>query len=566
MVNMLRCACRIAAFAIFAGQYSCIDKQYDLSDLDTDDVTIGNELTLPLGTGIIAAGDIVHIEDNEEITVDDAGNYVARYSGEIGVDMPGEIGIGESCISESRLDIPLAPAGSPYDYPEDAEIELGESSVGLDLATSNIVRLDSVLFDNRNGASRLELKLSVENLRLDDGDAEVAFRASFPKGYRMASETGQDGNFADSEYSCTIPMRELNGRPKSVRLLLQKAVVGTDDRIVYSASLRIKKNASLSVSGIPGLRIAGGISSPDYQVIYGLIDDKITTEPVDIETEGLDDLFDGEDDVLSFADPHIRLTTYTNVGIPLQASLAMSSVNSRSGATESVAADRIALNAPDAYGQTAASDIWLGASDRDVPASYAFTACPINDLLRISPDHISIHTAVRTDTGAADSRACFYPKDAFARIAYTVEVPLAPAADFHGRTDQTVDEAFDADLIDYLFSSGSVEIYGQVTNSLPLNFDMNLIVTDAADVPVGIAFSPQKVEGGGQGIDGAVSDVSFTITEADMPKMKNARNLRIRLDAYCDEALAGRHLRPDQQAKLALKLRKSGGITISTDE
>lgn len=130
------------------------------------------------------------------------------------------------------------------------------------LATSNIVRLDSVLFDNRNGASRLELKLSVENLRLDDGDAEVAFRASFPKGYRMASETGQDGNFADSEYSCTIPMRELNGRPKSVRLLLQKAVVGTDDRIVYSASLRIKKNASLSVSGIPGLRIAGGISSP----------------------------------------------------------------------------------------------------------------------------------------------------------------------------------------------------------------------------------------------------------------------------------------------------------------
>lgn len=160
MVNMLRCACRIAAFAIFAGQYSCIDKQYDLSDLDTDDVTIGNELTLPLGTGIIAAGDIVHIEDNEEITVDDAGNYVARYSGEIGVDMPGEIGIGESCFSESRLDIPLAPAGSPYDYPEDAEIELGESPVGLDLATSNIVRLDSVLFDNRNGASRLELKLS----------------------------------------------------------------------------------------------------------------------------------------------------------------------------------------------------------------------------------------------------------------------------------------------------------------------------------------------------------------------------------------------------------------------
>lgn len=105
-----------------------------------------------------------------------------------------------------------------------------------------------------------------------------------------------------------------------------------------------------------------------------------------------------------------------------------------------------------------------------------------------------------------------------------------------------------------------------MTNSLPLNFDMNLIVTDAADVPVGIDFEPQKVKGGGLGTDGEVSDVSFVITEADMPKMKNARNLRIRLEAYCDDALAGRHLRPDQQAKLTLKLRKSGGINITTNE
>ncbi len=77
---------------------------------------------------------------------------------------------------------------------------------------------------------------------------------------------------------------------------------------------------------------------------------------------------------------------------------------------------------------------------------------------------------------------------------------------------------------------------------------MNLIVTDAADVPVGIDFEPQRSRAAVWGTDGEVSDVSFVITEADMPKMKNARNLRIRLEAYCDDALAGRHLRPDQQA------------------
>ena len=566
MVNILRGACRIAVLAIFAGQYSCIDKQYDLSDLDTDDITIGNDLTLPLGTGVISAGDIINVGDNDEITIDDAGNYVARYSGGIDVDMPGGVGFGDSEFPESRLDIPLVPGKHPHDYPEDAEIELGESAVELNLTTDDIARLDSVLFDNRNGASRLGLELSVDNLRLDGGDAEMVFRASFPEGYRLAAETGQDGSFTGSEYTCTIPMRELAGSQKTVRLLLQKAVVGADDRIAYNASLRIKKGSSLSVSGSPGLRISGGISSPDFRVIYGLIDDNFTAGQVDIATEGLDDLFDGDDNVLSFADPRIRLTAQSNIGIPLRASFAMTSVNDRSGATESVTVDRITMNAPGAYGQTAVSNIWLGASDRDVPAEYTFTACPVNDLIRISPDDIAIRTEVRTDTDLTDSRACFYPKDAFARIAYTAEIPLAPAADFRGQTDQTVDEVFDADLIDYLFSGGSAEIYGRVTNSLPPNFDMNLIVTDAADVPVGIDFEPQKVKGGGLGTDGEVSDVSFVITEADMPKMKNARNLRIRLEAYCDDALAGRHLRPDQQAKLTLKLRKSGGINITTNE
>ena len=465
MVNILRGACRIAVLAIFAGQYSCIDKQYDLSDLDTDDITIGNDLTLPLGTGVISAGDIINVGDNDEITIDDAGNYVARYSGGIDVDMPGGVGFGDSEFPESRLDIPLVPGEHPHDYPEDAEIELGESAVELNLTTDDIARLDSVLFDNRNGASRLGLELSVDNLRLDGGDAEMVFRASFPEGYRLAAETGQDGSFTGSEYTCTIPMRELAGSQKTVRLLLQKAVVGADDRIAYNASLRIKKGSSLSVSGSPGLRISGGISSPDFRVIYGLIDDNFTAGQVDIATEGLDDLFDGDDNVLSFADPRIRLTAQSNIGIPLRASFAMTSVNDRSGATESVTVDRITMNAPGAYGQTAVSNIWLGASDRDVPAEYTFTACPVNDLIRISPDDIAIRTEVRTDTDLTDSRACFYPKDAFARIAYTAEIPLAPAADFRGQTDQTVDEVFDADLIDYLFSGGSAEIYGRVTNS-----------------------------------------------------------------------------------------------------
>ena len=57
-------------------------------------------------------------------------------------------------------------------------------------------------------------------------------------------------------------MRELAGSQKTVRLLLQKAVVGADDRIAYNASLRIKKGSSLSVSGSPGSEFQGGSRRP----------------------------------------------------------------------------------------------------------------------------------------------------------------------------------------------------------------------------------------------------------------------------------------------------------------
>ena len=178
--------------------------------------------------------------------------------------MPGGVGFGDSEFPESRLDIPLVPGEHPHDYPEDAEIELGESAVELNLTTDDIARLDSVLFDNRNGASRLGLELSVDNLRLDGGDAEVVFRASFPEGYRLAAETGQDGSFTGSEYTCTIPMRELAGSQKTVRLLLQKAVVGADDRIAYNASLRIKRVPRCPFRGVPGFEFQGGSRRPTF--------------------------------------------------------------------------------------------------------------------------------------------------------------------------------------------------------------------------------------------------------------------------------------------------------------
>ena len=40
---------------------SCVDSKYDLSDVDTDDLVVGDEWVAPLGTGTIAVDDVIKV-------------------------------------------------------------------------------------------------------------------------------------------------------------------------------------------------------------------------------------------------------------------------------------------------------------------------------------------------------------------------------------------------------------------------------------------------------------------------------------------------------------------------
>lgn len=558
MIYLIRRLLWTAVLWASAALFSCVDKDYDLTDVDTDEIAVGDQLVLPLGSGVISADDLLDVKKNDEVKVDGDGNYVLSYSGQIEIDPPAELGFSDSRFQAVELGIPGSLPPDAGDFESDGRIVFDAGECDLTFETSDIARLDSVWFDTERGRSRLYFDLSCRDIRLDRGEAALHFTAVFPKGCRLVPEDAGSGSFSGNEYSCTVPFAELR-TGKRIGLRLETAVVGTDDRIAYGAELLVKKGSSISVAGTPAVQIGGGLASPDYQVIFGQVESRFSGQSVDISTQGLSDLFEGDDNVLSFADPRIRLEAVSGIGIPMQASFRFESVNDRSGQTQTESVEHISIDAPRNVGETAETNLWLGSVQAGVKPPYEFVRCEINDLIRISPDRIFIDTEVAPDADAAGLR--FFSKGASARVGYTAEIPLAPAADFRARTDQRVDDVFDKDLIDYLFSGGTVEISGTVENSLPVNFSMNLIIADANDQSVGIRFEPRTVLGSPDGT-AVSSSVTYTITRQDMPKMETARNLRIALDAYADDKLAGRSLRPDQQAKLILKVRKTGGILI----
>lgn len=195
-----------------------------------------------------------------------------------------------------------------------------------------------------------------------------------------------------------------------------------------------------------------------------------------------------------------------------------------------------------------APNVWIGPEKSSVTPGYTFVK---NDSL---PKMIAqVPANISLNLWANAEQMVQLPEDALSHLTYDVEIPLTPAPDFKAVTVERVKEAFDETFVDYIFSGGTAKIYGTVTNEMPFNLAIEMIILDELGHPLDITFPLQKV-------DGNSGNVEFLFTEAMMAKMTTARNLDFKLH------LSGRdkpeNLTKGQKISMSLKLQKTGGISI----
>ena len=128
-----------------------------------------------------------------------------------------------------------------------------------------------------------------------------------------------------------------------------------------------------------------------------------------------------------------------------------------------------------------------------------------------------------------------------------------PAPEFSAVSVERIEDAFDEDFVDYIFSDGSARIYGEVTNEMPFDMSIEMVIMDENNVPVDIQFPAQEVKG-------QSGEVIFEITKEDMPKMKDARHIDLNLHLTGRDQ--GEALKKGQKTTFNLKLKKEGGISI----
>lgn len=546
----------------FALLTACVDSKYDLANIDTDEIVVGDNLIAPLGTGSISVKKLLDVDNVKEIKLVN-GNYVAQYADSLMVEVPQNVKLEDFSFSDLQLSVPAdqLPEGIPL--PLDLDVELGSTNSDVNFEYSDeIKRIDAVYFSNEKGASVLALNVKMKGLSLTRGTGFITLTVNFPKGFKLTPAV--NGGIEASELKNEVltikrPIQDLtsvSGIP--LKLLIEEATLQEVNTITYTPVIELKAGAVIrKTSSAPALIINGGCKDLKYKTVFGEFDMNFSSEAGTVDMNGLSDIFNGDNNVLSFADPHIKLETESNIGIPLNASLTLKAI--KNSVSKSTTINDVLIAPAKKPGEQAYNFLWIGAIESSKEDGYIFVRNnDLDGLISISPNIIEF--GLKVDAGTASSQ--FFTSDAYAIVKYTVEVPFATSKDFRANVSEVIKDAFDDDFVDYVFSGGTATIKAEIKNSVPLKFDMNMVIVDAENKPVGITLQPQPVAGSATG-EAVVSNVEFEITSADMKKMKTAKNINIELALSSDEKLAGKNLREDQGLDLTLKLKKTGGITIN---
>ena len=265
-----------------------------------------------------------------------------------------------------------------------------------------------------------------------------------------------------------------------------------------------------------------------------------------VETPELAEIFGSQGaNHLSLSDPRIKLSMKSDIMVPVPLIFYTASLKGEEIIEEIIIND-INVDANQ-------NNYWIGNTEKSVASGYIFReAGNISNLIAPVP------TSIRLGFEMSSTLRNIATID----VGYDIEMPLAPKSDFVAAFTEKMTDIFDQQIIDAIFSSGSVSINAAVTNSFPFQFVTTLVVLDAENKEIGVDLGTDIAIS--CNADGSIStsELKFNITASDMEKMKNAKHLEVRLSAQGTKLTSGMNITDTQTLKLKLSIKKTGGINV----
>ena len=489
-----------------ASASSCVGPAYDLNRTDPAVTLGGDDLTFPLGTTRqLKVGDMITDRFGSLFVREDDGTFTAHYTADpVDFVFAGLKDYDGARPFRKYCNFPISTAFSLFRTPASgvsfdpdgtadlsgllpATINLGTKSRGT---TLNIPRMPDQLLGLESitltRESIVRVTFAIPNCVLTDGTVTATVNVDL-------SQFFESEDCVDGILTVVVPLTKENGYSSTIDIPLRTLKFSSGDYDVKTHTLNLEArlgfNGSVSVSGartsraryesivssnpLQQLQVTAELRDLTCESIRGRYDYKIAQLQTSVDLTNLTgqvlDRIGDKDAVFDFDDPEIILNVESNISVPTYALVKLTALKKR---TKVAVMDSIVVPFPIAEpGETLHKQIRLAKtakSPEDVVLDFT-------ELVRIAPDQIVVDIEGLTyhdQTGEVRVGLVYQ-----AHVTPRVNIPLAfgPALQLTMRDTLTLPDTF-GDLL----QDNRLTLLGEMTNTLPLQLEFNMEMTDAA--------------------------------------------------------------------------------------
>lgn len=426
---------------------------------------------------------------------------------------------------------------------------------------SEIVSLDSILL--KDGAN-IDLEIAISNMpNLGTNPLNANMVLKFPSMLKFAPGEVNSNN------ELTINQAFVNGKlTKKVNLrglefdgTALNGVLKIDDKVGFDVNVSVI-DPTINSDELNGEDISVNVkvtlAGLEFKSVYGKFNvdfgDQLNIPNIALE---LPDMLKGDDVVLDIANPVISLATESNIGIPVDAELKFTKFVNGAPVNDNQLAFNFSLPKASSPSEFIKTGYWVSPSDAGKPAGYTFIQKDVQNLFKPVPDSLKIDLTPTINTGYQhfiDLIANYKLK-----VKYDIIIPFTFGKDFSVVVSETID-SIDLGLGDMNLSAGGLELIGKITNSIPLNLNLELVIMDENS---NILSTPeaQTIQAGAPDGSGVVSNFSIRLIDSgdDLAKISK---IALTFRATSNATIAGTPIKPSNFIKAELKARVLGGIKV----
>jgi len=527
--------------------FSCVDEAYDISKVK-DITLLKNGIDLPIGTFETSMDSILKTVDlkvRNGVYTFLVGNSIdlsavnSALSGFTPASIPNPAATVVNMLDGTSL--PSVPSNIPVGSTNYS----GSTSVSLpNFKTTLIDPVDSILLSNTTFTMKAITSSNLSGPGLNNSISITCTPAGNAAEYYDPS-TGNKITF------WTIPTNNNSGKTIGIRML--KPAGGSNLQINCAAVLNVVSGSPVTITAkaMTSISVSVAFSAVDFQTVYGKVDYG-KTDHVNIDFGGFGDIITNNS-VISFYNPTLKLYSNSNLGVPIDLTLNMTSKNS-------------VTNIPS--NPVVANRTMLAASNPTSTIKNVLTIDQPNDslagLFKVNPDQISMGYTIQTNKTVSS----FINKNTFLTITDTMEIPLRFANDLVLNKQIEMDSPFKK-LMDSLPTQDSLQIgfLLTVTNRIPLAMRIKMIGLDdngneQFSITSGLIRAGDLIDSNGFATDTATTVTELLFDNTQINLLKSTPKFKVEFAISATQASGGAALRPSDYIKIKVAGRIRGGIKI----